>query len=133
MALAGYATKVRVRTSSGAGSDSDNCAGVDKVALNRARDELETTAFNSTDKTFILGLKGGDVPVSGNYESGDTPQGRLSTAFGDGSSVWMVALWNGSTGHAVECKVSAFNLEASPSGKVTFSATCRMTGAVAAV
>lgn len=134
MSLPGHEVVFRVRTSSGLGTGADNCDGVDQVALNRVRDELETTDFaGGADKTFILGLKGAEVPIQGDYESGDTPQGRLFTAHDDGSSVWAVCLWNGTAGHAVECKVGNINIEASKDGKVRFTSTLRATGAVSAV
>lgn len=134
MALAGHAATVRIRTSSGLGTSADDCDGVDQFALNRTRDELETTDLkDGADKVFILGLKGGEIPLQGDYESGDTPQGRLSTAFGDGTSVYAVLLWDGTAGHNVECKVPNFNLEASLSGKVRFTATLRLTGSVSTV
>lgn len=132
MALAGHAATLRIRTSSGIGTSGDDIDGVDQFALNRVREELETTdSKDGADKTFILGLKGAEVPIQGDYESGDTPQGRLITAWGDGSSVWAVVLWDGSAGQMVECKVPSVNIEASVSGKVRFTATLRATGAVA--
>jgi hypothetical protein len=131
MALAGHAATLRIRTSSGIGTSGDDVDGVDQFSLNRVREELETTDLkDGADRVYILGLKGGEVPVSGDYESGDTPQGRMLTAFGDGSSVWAVVLWDGAAGQMVECKVPKFDLEASVSGKVRFSATLRLTGAV---
>lgn len=134
MALAGHSSTLRIRTSSGLGSSADDCDGVDQYSLNRVREELETTDLkDGPDKVFILGLKGGEVPIQGDYESADTPQGRLLTAHGDGSSVWAVCLWDGTAGHNVECKVPNFNLETSKDGKVRFSATLRLTGAVSTV
>lgn len=134
MALAGHATVVRIRTISGAGTGADDVDGVQQAALNRVREELETTDFKGgADREYMLGLKGAEIPISGDYESADTPYGRLETAHGDGSSVWVVLLWNGTAGHNVECKVPNLNIESSHDGKVTMSATLRATGAVATV
>lgn len=132
MATAGHAAALRIRTTSGIGTSADNVDGASETALNRTRDELETTDLaGGADKTFILGLKGAEIPISGDYESGDTPQGRLLTAHDDGSSVYAVILYDGTSGWMVECKVPVFNLNISVGDKVTFSATLRATGAVA--
>lgn len=133
MALAAHNLKVRIRTSSGAGSDSDNMAGVHDVSLNRVRDELETTDFNDTSKNFILGLRGAEVSFSGTYESADTAFGRIETAFGDGTSVYAVILWNGTAGHNVECKVASLDISGARDGLVEVSGTLRATGAVTTV
>lgn len=133
MALAAHNLKVRIRTSSGLGTDSDNMSGVHDVSLSRMRDELETTDFNDTSKNFILGLKGAEVTFSGTYESADTAYGRIETAFGDGTSVYAVILWNGTAGHNVECKVVTLETSGARDGLVEVSGTLRATGAVSTV
>lgn len=133
MALAAHSLKVRIRTSTGAGSDSDNMSGVHDVSLNRVRDELETTDFGDTAKAFILGLAGAEVTFSGAYESSDTAYGRLETAFGDGSSVYVILLWNGSAGHEIVCKVPTLTINGARDGLVEVSGTLRATGAVSTV
>lgn len=130
--IAGHTSVVRIRTSSGIGTSGDNVDGMSSWALNKAREELETTDFaGGADRTFILGLKGHEIPLSGDYEAGDTPTGRLLTAWDDGSSVWAVILYDGTSGWMIECKVPTLNVEASYDGKVTISATLRATGAIA--
>lgn len=133
MALAAHNLKVRIRTSSGLGTDSDNMSGVHDVGLSRMRDELETTDFNDTSKNFILGLKGAEVTFSGAYESADTAYGRIETALGDGTSVYAVILWNGTAGHNVECKVVSVDISGARDGLVEASGTLRATGAVTTV
>ena len=133
MALAAHNLKVRIRTASGLGTDADNMSGVHDIGLSRMRDELETTDFNDTSKNFILGLKGAEVTFSGTYESADTAYGRIETAFGDGTSVWAVVLWNGTAGHNVECKVVSLDISGARDGLVEVSGTLRATGAVATV
>lgn len=134
MALAGYATVVRIRTSSGLGTSADNLGNATQVSLDRVRDELENTHFGDADKDFIAGLKGADVSISFDQESAnDTAMGRIETAYGDGTSVWVACLWNGTAGHNVECKVLGINIEAGVGDKVTGSATLKATGAVATV
>jgi predicted secreted protein len=132
MAGAGNAAIIRIRTSSGIGTSSDDVDGANQFSLKKMRDELDTTDLKGgVDKTFILGLKGHEIPISGDYESADTPQGRLVTAFDDGSSVWAVCLWDGSAGIMIECKVPSFDIDVAHDGKVTFSAKLIATGAVA--
>lgn len=133
MPLAAHNLVVRIRTSSGLGTSADNMTGVHDVSLNRMRDELETTDFNDTSKNFILGLRGAEVSFSGTYESSDTAFGRIETAFGDGTSVWAVILWNGTAGHNVECKVPTLEISGARDGLVSVSGTLRATGAVSTV
>lgn len=135
MALAGHATAVYVTTTDTTPGGSDELDGIKSASLNRVRDELETTDFDDSTgaKTFILGLKGAEIQVSGDYESADTALGRLNTAFGDGTSVWLHIYWNGSAGHKVECKVPTFNLSSGVGETVKVDVTCRATGAVSAV
>jgi len=133
MALAAHNLVVRIRTSAGLGTSADNMTGVHDVSLNRVRDELETTDFNDTSKNFILGLKGAEVTFSGAYESADTAYGRIETAFGDGTSVYAVVLWNGTAGHNVECKVVSLDISGARDGLVEVAGTLRATGAVSTV
>jgi len=133
MALAAHNLVVRIRTSAGLGTSADNMTGVHDVSLNDVRDELETTDFNDTSKNFILGLKGAEVTFSGAYESADTAYGRIETAFGDGTSVYAVVLWNGTAGHNVECKVVSLDISGARDGLVEVAGTLRATGAVSTV
>ncbi len=132
MALAAHASTIRIRASSGIGTSADDLDGCDSYALNRVRDELETTDFKSgADREFMAGLKGGEIPVECDLETGDTPQGRLATAFDDGTSVWAVLLWDGAAGKMVECKVMKQDHKAERDGKVRVSYSLKLTGAVA--
>lgn len=133
MALAGHAATVRIRTSTGKGSGSDNIDGCNQASLSRVRDELEVTNFeDGADKEFILGLAGGEVTGSGQYESADTAYGRLVTAFGDGTDVFVIILWDGTNGHEAPGKVTKLDISAGVGGTVDCSWTVRLSGAVIA-
>lgn len=135
MALAAHAAKVFVTTSvTDTSSSADELDGCNSVQFERVRAELETTDFKDTSgaKTFILGLQECQVSGSCDYESADTAQGRLNTAFGDGSSVWIHVKWDASAGHKVECKVPSLRISADVGDKVKLEFTLRPTGAVAA-
>lgn len=130
--LPGHAAAVRVATTDATGSEVD---GVNSIDWGPNRELLETTDFADTTaaRTRIGGLKDFSATLSGDYESSDTGQGIIRTAFDDGTSVFLRFLPNGSTGFKCECKVSEFKVSASFDGKVEFSATLMGTGALGTV
>ncbi|HND51382.1 MAG TPA: hypothetical protein PLV92_03265, partial [Pirellulaceae bacterium] len=78
------------------------------------------------------------VSVSGDYEPTNTAIGRITTAAGDGTSVWANYHFDpsasaGSRGFKVECKVKGFKLSAQVDGAVQFSADLEFTGLPVAI
>jgi predicted secreted protein len=133
MAQAAYASKVRIRTTTGAGSDSDALGGCNDVSFPRSRDELDVTEFGDSAKDRLAGLKDAEFSLSGNWPgAADTGYARLETAYGDGSTVHVVYLPNGTTGFELQAKVLSLELSGSVDGLVTFSASCKGIGAAIA-
>lgn len=131
---AAYAKRVRVTTSVAAATNADDIGGLTSADFERLRAELETTSFPDAGvETYIAGVKGISVSLSGNYDSANAPQARLFTAEGDGSSVWIHYLPNGSAGWKVECKVFSVKLGGGVKDLETFSCTLKATGAIATV
>lgn len=131
--VAGYLAKVGVTTSSSTMTSADYVGGLKSIDFGRARELLETTSFASNtagERAFIAGLKNVDISTSGDYDSANTPQGRLVTAYDAGSSVWIQYAPNGTAGWKVECKVESFNLADSFDGKAEFDCALKATGAV---
>lgn len=124
-------------TISGANADSGYAEidGINDFSFGPSRDTLETTdtADTSGAHTRMLGLKDGTIALSGDYESGDAAQALLLTQWGNGGAYWLKVLWNGSTGHKVQCIVESFDIKGNVSGKVEFSASLKMNGAFSAV
>lgn len=133
MPTQGHKTKVRIRTSSGLGTDADNLEGCNEASLNRVRDELESTQFGDNDKKFVVGLKGKEIPFSGYYEAGGTVQTRLEDGWNNGTNVFAVLLWNGTAGHNVECIVPQLDIGSTTGELVKLSGKLTATGAVSAV
>lgn len=109
--------------------------GLNDFSFGPNRDSLETTDFADTSgaKTRLLGLKDGTIQLSGDYESADTGQSRLTTLWASGATCYIKVLWNGSTGHKVPCVVESFEIRGSVGGKVEFSATLQFVGVFSAV
>lgn len=109
--------------------------GLNDFSFGPTRDVLETTDFadTTTAHTRMLGLKDGAISISGDYESTDAAQALLATQWGNGGAYWLKVLWNGSTGHKVQCIVENFTIKGSVAGKVEFSASLKMNGAFTAV
>ena len=133
MATAGYVSKTAVTTTATNPSASDVGGTITAASLNLTRDELETNYQGSTYKSFILGMSSSETPISGDWDSTDPVCTRLRAAFLSGDTVYVHILPNGSTGDRVPVKVSGFNMDFPPDGKVTYSATVRGVGALASV
>lgn len=134
MASAGTGARVRVTTTDTGGSSADEINGCNSINFERARELLETTDFSdaANGKSVIAGLKGYTFSLGMDYET-TSPQSRLETALGDGSSVWIGFLTNGTVGWRVECKVGKYSVSATPQGKVEATCDLTCTAAVTAV
>ena len=140
MALAGYqCTFYAMSTSSSAGSG-DELDGIQSLEYSQELDILDITDFKDTGtaRKKLSGLSDGSVSLSGDFEPGDSPQGVVRTAAGDGTSVWLTLHFytagsSGSKGFKVETKVKGYKISASVDGKVTWSADFVFNAAPSAV
>ena len=135
MALAGHPFTLSSSTDDGGEDAYTEIDGINDFSFGPTRTMLETTDFKDTSgaKTRMAGLKDGTISLSGDYESGDTGQGKIPTAWAAGTDLWLKMLWNGAAGHKVKCIVESFELRTSVDGKVEFSATLQFNGVYAAV
>ena len=134
MVLAAHPLVLSVATSVG-GSYAE-IDGINSVSFGPNRTMLETTDFKDTSaaKTRMSGLKDGVSRLGGDYESTDTTgQNVLRTAEDDGTSVFVKFLWDGSTGHRVECKVESYEISGEVDGKVQVTYNLTFTGAPVAI
>ena len=109
--------------------------GVKNYELSINGELLDTTDFKDTTGAHsrILGLQDVTVSLSGDYESGDTPQALLVTSLQSGATVYIRIFPNGSAGFKCACKVQDFKITGEVAGIVQFSCTLLATGAIAAV
>lgn len=123
----------------------DNAAGsltviqpyLDDTTVPQTAETLEVTAFGTTAKAFITGLTDGDtIAISGPYDATIHTQltglkaaqaaGTTSHSFmwGPGGSVAAQAKVNG------ECLLASYELSSGVAGRVEWSASLQVTGAV---
>lgn len=111
----------------------DISSACDNVSFPRVRDSHETTTFKKDSKTYLSGLKGATISVSGKYDP--TADAVLEAAYDDGGEK---SFQYGPAGEATgakkytgECICTSYEVQ-SPVGDVaTFSAEFQVTGDVA--
>jgi hypothetical protein len=109
---------------------------LDNAALNVTADTADTTAFGDTWKEAIVGLLGGTISGSGQYDptTSTGPQAVLWTAFTGGAPVAVVYYPGGNVSNQRSYSFSAIltnMVETSVvSDKVTFTFDMLITGAV---
>jgi len=132
MAIAAHPLTLSVASADSGYAEVD---GINDFSFGPKRDILESTNFKDTSgaKTRFAGLTDGAVSISGDYLSADTPQALIRTQEGNGGDLWVKVLWDGATGHKVKCIVESFTIKAAVAGKVEFSASLQMNGAVTSV
>lgn len=99
-------------------------------------DMLETTAFSGSGgatvgtKTFLPGLLGLQMKLTGNWNKGDTGQAALETAFFGRTTVSIVVSPNGSNTYTLTAYVSDYDIKGDVKGMVTVDYSLMMTGNV---
>lgn len=132
MALAGHAVAVSISADDVTYNEID---GINDVSFGPTRELLESTDFKDTSgaRTRFAGLKDGAISLSGQYESADTAQAAVRTAWENGTDCYVKILWNGATGHKVKTLVENFEIKAAVDGAVEFTSSHQFNGASSAV
>lgn len=140
MSVAGYTEEVYVRTDTTAPSASDMVDGITEFNFQRSSEMEETTDFADQTgyKTRIQKLKDSSIDMSGQYESGDAPQGVLRTGWENGTTVHVTvyvdpAASAGSRGWRIPCLVESYTAQGQVGGVGQFSARLVGNGAPTAV
>ena len=104
-------------------------ARVDNASLNKVKDLAETTNFASTgdNKEFIDGLRSHEISIGGPWDS--TLDGVMATA-DDGSSVLFDYSPDGTINYTGSCFISNYNISSPVGGRVEWTASFSVTGAV---
>ena len=114
-------------------TETDISTYIDNISFPRETEEVETTAFkNSGNRTFLPGLKGATISVSGNWEPTiDTHlegildgQDSVNFEFGPKGSTSGYPLYSGT------CFVTNYTVDANVGEKNTFSLELRVDSAV---
>lgn len=135
MTLAAHAAVISTSTDDGGSDAYTEVDGLQNFDWAPVRAMLETTDFKDTSagRTRMAGLKDGTITLSGDYESADTGQAKIPTAWAAGSALYFKFLPNGTTGFKVICIIQDWKLGAVVDGKITFAATVLLNGAYSAV
>jgi predicted secreted protein len=110
---------------------SGNIANVDAIGdLSLTADEIEDTVYGSSGwKTFVQGLKdGGTFDVVLNYDSTDTSNNRLITAFNSGGSAQYTITFPDSSTLIFTAFVSGIGIAVPKDEKVQRTFTMRIDG-----
>lgn len=110
---------------------SGNIANVDAIGdLSLTADEIEDTVYGSSGwKTFVQGLKdGGTFDVVLNYDSTDTSNNRLITAFNSGGSAQYTITFPDSSTLIFTAFVSGIGIAVPKDEKVQRTFTLRIDG-----
>lgn len=125
MALHGKDTTFSIDNSAAAPTDiSEYCDSVDFPALSADTEEVST--FGATSKSYIAGLLGGTISISGPWDA--TPDAVLFGIVGK-TGTFSYKPGGGVVTYSGECICTSYQIS-SPMGKVTFSASFTITGDV---
>lgn len=136
-ATPGAAALVSVSTSSG--GTYDEIVGIKDANIKTAIDALETTAFSDTsgsgsDRTYIAGLRGRTLDMSGRFERTDTGYAKIKTVVdGTYANLFFKFLPDGTNGYRVEGIVTDHEVKGVVDGLIEVSMSITVTGAVTVV
>ncbi len=107
----------------------------DTLALNRALALAEDTAFQDSAESFVPGIQGTTITVSGHWDGASNKiDEELHTAYVSASAIaWVYGPENNTSSnvkYSGNCWVSDYSVESSVSDIVKFSATLVVTGGV---
>lgn len=106
--------------------------GIDTANITLGRTVLDASIFKGgAFKRRILGLKDMPLVLSGNWVPGDTAQAAMKTAWGDGTSMYVQILPDGTNGFEIEYKVTDMEFPNEVDGKAQVTFTLASTGDVA--
>jgi hypothetical protein len=129
MAQAAYLGKIAVTTTSADPVTGDVLDNVRSSGFEPSRDELDTSALGTVEKSHILGQKQTGIPLEVFHDASSTPQGRLDAAYEAGTTIYVHVMTNGSTGYRHPVKVSGYSESLSPGEVVTRTYTIKSVGA----
>jgi len=127
MAIAGHGTTVKLGTAL--------IAGINNVTFDSTLDQLDTSAFNVGVRSFIPGLSGATISLSGDYVPTDTNgQVVLINAWSTKelltSTTLPAFLVNETNGFSADAYVSSLSIGSTVEGKATINATLQLTGTI---
>lgn len=139
-ATAGYTEVVYARTDTTAADVADKIDGISEFSFSRSRDMEDVSNFADGDgyKRKLATMMDSSISMSGQYESGDTIQALLRTAYGSGATIYVTihvdpSASSGSKGWRIPCIVESYDANGSVGGAGQFSVSLTGNGAPVAV
>lgn len=110
----------------------------DNMTFDRNVDSMETSTFTATDKSFLPGLKGGQLTLAGAYDPTVTtgPAAVLEGLLGSNPVAILAYPGGNITGqrsHSFTAMVTNYSESSSMADNVTFACTLLISGAVTSV
>lgn len=100
------------------------------VSLPGAADSVEVSAFGSSEKTYVAGLRGKTLSFEGIFSS--TPDGWLNGILGkEKNFVYYPYTTGAGTHYSGACILNAYEINSGIGAAVTFSGAAQVTGIVA--
>lgn len=132
-ATAAHVRKLYVKTTNVAPVAGDELDGAIDFSFTSSRDVLDTTDFkDGVERTKMLGLRDGSGSIGGDWEPGDAVQTLLRTAHGDGSTIYVTDLPNGTNGFTYPVLVESVEVGGGVGDKVSATFGITQTGAAIA-
>ena len=126
----GKSVDFRLDNSGGSLTDISNVC--DSVSFPKSIETADTTAFGSSNKSYIVGLQDSNISVSGKWDA--TVDAHLAAVVGQSATL---SFQYGPAGTTVsnikytgECLVTSYDLSSGVGDVVTFSLALQVTGAV---
>jgi hypothetical protein len=115
-----------------AGSLTDISTGMTDASLPVEADTVEVTGFTDTAKNYVMGLKGSNGSISGNFSTTvDTVlAGIVGSSDTKSFEYYPYSTGTGSVAKKGECFVTSYDVKAPVSGAITYSANLIVSGGV---
>lgn len=104
-------------------------AYTDNVSFSRDVDLAETTVFGNDDKTYIAGLEGATISISGHWDA--TADSTLHGLFDGASVAWSYSPDAGTTTYSGNAFVTNYTQNNPVGDRVNWNVSLTVTGAVA--
>jgi len=115
-----------------AGSLTDISTGMTDCSLPQDADTVDVTGFTDTAKNFVMGLKGANFSLSGNFST--TVDAVLGAIVGSTDTksfeYYPYSTGTGAVEKKGECFVTAYDVKAPVGGQITYSANGIVSGGV---
>ena len=94
---------------------------------------IETTELTATDRSYVAGIKSGTISATVFYDSADTVQAAIETAYAAGSTVAVVFTWHSGNTYTCNALITSVSPSVAVNDVIRCSFQMQITGAVTIV